>query len=82
MEMSQKYKSDIITIHPFPVPYPFVVLNSYESIREAMLSPETAEVVSGRPLKVFDSALNPNRYGKIPQSVFIFMESEIIFKNK
>ena len=62
--MSQKYKSDIITVQPFPAP-PFIILNTYAAIREAMLSPETAEVMSGRPLKVRDSALNPNRCGRI-----------------
>lgn len=63
LEMSQKFKTDIITIQPFPAPYPIVVLNSYAAIRETMLSPDTAEVTSGRLIDV--PGLNINRCGKI-----------------
>ena len=54
--MSHSYKSEIISFQPFPAPDPMilVVLNSYNAIRNAMLSPETSEAVSGRPLKMLD----------------------------
>ena len=61
LEMSQKYKADIISLQPFPAPYPVVVLNSYTAIREAMLSPETAEITTRRPIEV--PAFNMNRCG-------------------
>ena len=61
LETSQKYKTEIISFQPFPAPFPVVVLNSYSAIREAMLSPETAEVITGRPIEV--PALNINRCG-------------------
>ena len=63
MELGQKYKSDIISIQPFPMPCPFIVLNSYESIREAMLSSETADALSGHPANSRDEHLNPLKCG-------------------
>ena len=63
MELGQKYKNDIISIQPFPMPCPFIVLNLYESIREAMLSPETTDALSGRPANPRDKHLNPLKCG-------------------
>lgn len=40
------------------------MLNSYSAIREAMLSPETAVALNGRPMEKRDAFVNPNRNGK------------------
>ena len=70
LEMSHKYKSEIISFQPFPAPDPMIVINSFKAIRNAMLSPETSEAMSGRPLKMLDGAINPDRCGtKINRSI-------------
>lgn len=67
LEMSRRCRSDVISFWPFPFPFPVVVLNSYASIRAAMLSPDTAGPLSGRLVTSFETVINPKRYGSLPR---------------
>ncbi len=50
IEWSRKYKSDVIALNFKPLPMqPIVWLNSYDAIKEAMLSPINADITAGRP---------------------------------
>lgn len=62
---ARELKSDIVSIRFFPVPFPIVTLNSYESIREAFCGLETADAISGRPHSALGEIANPGYLGVV-----------------
>lgn len=60
---ARRLQSDIVSIRFFPLPFPIVMLNSYESIRDAFCGPETADAISGRPRSKLREIVNPGYFG-------------------
>ena len=62
--MGNTYKSDIVCFWPLIVQDPIIMLNSYSAIRDAMLSPETADALNGRAMQKRNVYVNPTNNGK------------------
>ena len=64
VEWSAQFKSELILLHIWPMGRIYV-LNSLRLIREAMLSPESADALSGRlQFKYYDENINPGSRGE------------------
>lgn len=63
LRWARKLKSDVVSIHFFPLPFPIVTLNSYESIREAFVGQDSADALAGRPHFNIWKNINPNYLG-------------------
>ena len=63
LEWSVKFNSEFILLHFWPMGRIYV-LNSLRTIQEAMLSPETADVLSGRMRFKTDDLVNPGSRGE------------------
>ena len=61
--MGTKYKTDIVCFWPFVVQNPIIMLNSYSAIRDAMLSPDTADALNGRAMEKRNAYINPTNNG-------------------